>query len=273
VKVLEVFKMRRLQIKGITIDIDKWNWISNEHFKEAYSKMYDNFKITVPEFRRILTSFGLRFNWLNDLEYYLPVAIGDIVKFEKNAQDKYVGYEKNGKILLSSVTEPGFYKVTSIPRREPTFNQVFVRKEVYDLYPEMTYSDARKVFDKYGMRHCVVEGTTLFAWKYGYGFVAIATLTEDLKSFTSFRMIVPSKTECVMVGYDGKDSSDHYYNLARTARDAFLQTLLQEAEKNPEERLRGYVQIPTQVNVTELPDDLRELLSTTINFRKELQNA
>jgi hypothetical protein len=251
----------------VSIEVAKWNWISNEEFISVYEKMYNSFSITVPEFRRILASFGLRFNWLNDINYFMPVAIGDIIKFEKNTQDKYVGYEKNGKILLSSISEPGFYKITSIPRREPTFNQVFARKEVYDLFPEMSYYDARKVFEKYGLKYHLVNGPVLIAWKQGLNFVCVGTLAEDMKRFTSFDVIVPSNSESVMVGFDGKDSTDYRYNLMRTVRDAFLQTLLEDAESHKEHKLIGYVNIPDYVDLATLPEGLTEVLANTINFK------
>jgi hypothetical protein len=249
------------------IGVSKCNWIKNEEFRDAYEKMREAFSITVPEFRRLLASFGLRFNWLSDLDYFLPAAIGDTVKFDMNAQDKYVGYDRNGKILLGSVTEPGFYRVNSIPRRKPTFNHVFVRKETYDLFPEMTYSDARKVFDRYGMRHCMVEGTCVLAWKQGLNLVCAGTYREEEKSFSEFRVIVPSLSECAMVGFDGKDSNDYHYNLMRTVRDAFLQTLLEEAAKERDRKLTGFIPLPESVDIKSLPEGLLEVMAETLNLR------
>jgi hypothetical protein len=265
--------MRKIQIKGIDLTFESGNCITDTDFKDAFTKMHETYSLTVPEFRKLLNNSGIRFNYINDLDMFPPLARGDVVKFTKSSRGDYAGYDRNGKIVLGNVTAPGFYHVTSVLRREPTFTKVQVRKTLYDLYPEMSYITAKKVFDVYGISHGLFDNL-LFAWKHGFSFLCYGTLDTVNDSFTEFCAVVPHNIEGMLLGYDGRDVDDHYYNLKWSVNYAFLQGLIKSTEAYKDKRLACNIPSLLAINTKEIPEGLREVVKDTITWKtlnKEVQ--
>jgi hypothetical protein len=204
---------------------------------------------------------------MNDLTCFPPIALGDIIKFTKSNRDKFVSYDKNGKITLGNVNEPGFYRVLSIRKREPTFNDVLVRREDYDMFSGMSCAETVRVSKKLGLSYCTAGDSTWLAWKSGFGFICLGILDASKLGFTSFRMIVPSEIQCIFAGFEGRDVNDHHYNLVDAVKEEFLRPLLRNAEQSRDLRLSGYIPLLSDVKIEELPEQLREVLCGTINVR------
>ena len=137
------------------------------------------------------------------MENIYNIKIGDIVLFLEGRDNKLIGHNQMGKVIIPvNNINRGYGKITKIIKNADKFILVEAENVVYDYYDDITYEEFKKVLIKQGYkigfdREFETEyeyGTEhqIFAYDINTGIVIVAETFYGSKTFNSIEVYCPN---------------------------------------------------------------------------------